>query len=48
MRKKSNFQLNQIEYNIKNKINNMRIQIEKQTETTQKNNTITEVIQKKN
>ena len=43
----SNKKLNQLEYNIQNKINNMRIQIEKQAKIMDKNNTI-DIVQKKN
>ena len=43
----SSQKLNQLENNIKNKINNMRIQIEKQAKIMDKNNTI-DIVKKKN
>ena len=43
----NNYKLNQIEHSIKNKINNMKIQIEKQVKITQNKNTINTEIQKR-
>ena len=42
----NNYKLNKIEHDIKNAINNMRIQIEKQAKNTKKINTITPEISK--
>ena len=43
----NNYKLNQIEHSIKNKINNMKIQIEKQVKITQNKNTVGAEIQKR-
>ena len=43
----NNYKLNQIEHSIKNKINNMKIQIKKQVKITQNKNTINTEIQKR-
>ena len=43
----NNYKLNQIEHSIQNKINNMKIQIEKQVKITQNKNTINTEIQKR-
>ena len=43
----NNYKLNQIEYNIKNKINSMKIQIEKNAKIAEKKITINTEIQKK-